>query len=67
MEHTITKNQKYCDKDCFRIKKQSKKVVINNVFDYPYHPEIKTFELKPYYLEKFNRKYNEPEPDFKFG
>lgn len=64
MEHTIDKNRKYCDENCYEVSTMSHKVTLMKTWDYP---DIETFELKPFYSIQFNRKYNEPELDFKFG
>ena len=47
MEHTITKNRKYCDENCFKVSRMSNKV-------------DNTFELKPRFKKQIEDKLNEP-------
>lgn len=49
MEHTIEKNRKYCDMNCSRMSKITKKVDGSNV-------------LKPKFQKQIDKKLNEPLP-----
>lgn len=57
MDYTRKTAQKYCDKDCYKVKMMSR-------------PFEDTFELKPFYsarIDKLYKKNNTPEPDYRYG